>query len=329
MKITDLQEGVVSNVVNWGKNKAGDIARNLSTYSPQDGRSVPVGHSAKMSQAEKDAYNIGLKDFTSKVTARLQDALNHGIVGAQSQSQPQTSAAASASYQQPNRTAANQQKYNALKSKVSGVNAKTRDAIAQNPPRISTAGAQQPAPAVSKTASQASTSAPSEPSMAELIKKRQQQGMTESKSITNHYELFDRLIESKILNEQTQSIENFLNDIIERETHRFIDSQGYEAKAHAIAKAIDTAYGQTKKIDQAKLKELWDVIWAWHKLGRQDAWSVATRNRGQRSQRTTEIVSKYDKLGDFLKSVAANPDLLSDPTYKLYTDAIKELAKKI
>ena len=309
MKITDLQEGIVSNIANWGKNKAGDIARNLSTYSSQDGRSVPVGSSAQMSQAEKDAYNIGLKDFTSKVTARLQDALNHGIVAAQSQSQPQTSASASASYQQPNRTAANQQKYNDLKSKVSGVNAKTRDAIAQNPPRVSTAGAQQPAqqpaPAVMRGRQQIQQQIQQQRN-AEI--ERDHQRMATGTNESKQYELFNRLIESKILNEQTQSIENFLNDIIERETHRFVDSPGYEAKAHEISKAIDTSYGQTKKLDQAKLKELWDVIWSWHKLGRQDAWSAATRNRGQRGQAGSE-----HEISDFLKKIADDPDYFAEP----------------
>lgn len=102
-----------------------------------------------------------------------------------------------------------------------------------------------------------------EPSMAELLKQRQQQGLTESQ-----YQLFNQLIESQILDEAAESVSQFITQFIDTQTRNLVDSPNYQQNINMIAKKLEDQYTKNKGLDPKLVEQAWETIWAWSQLGK-------------------------------------------------------------
>lgn len=182
--------------------------------------------SAEQKQQDERAKSIGLKDFTNKLTSALQSAIKGGIVAIpQPQQSPQS------------------QQSTASKSADDNVNYDTPTAQRKN------INIDQSAPA----AKTQSTAKP-EPSTAELIKQRQQQGLTES--------------HRKITNEAAESVSKFIIDFIDNQTKNLVDNPNYQNNINTIAKNLETQYAKNNKLDPKLISQAWETIWAWSQLGK-------------------------------------------------------------
>lgn len=193
--------------------------------------------SALQKQQNERAKAIGLKDFTYKLNSALQSAIKSGVVTTSSTSPAQSGTSpVTSTGQDVMNSPAGQQLAQQRQSKQ-------QDAQSQ----------------IDKTSVKSSQS---EPSMAELLKKRQQHGLTESK-----YKLFDELFESKILTEQGETISKFITDFIDNQTKNLSDNPNYQRNVEMIAKKLEDQYTKTKKLDPNLVEQAWETIWAWSQLG--------------------------------------------------------------
>lgn len=193
---------------------------------------------ADQKQQNERAKSIGLKDFTNKLTSALQSAIKGGIVTIPQQKQSST--------QQPlpQQSTVSKPKddvnYDIPTSQRKGINIDQSDPVAK--PQ--------------------STTKP-EPSTAELIKQRQQQGLTESQ-----LELFNRLVESEVVNEAAESVSKFITDFIGNQTKNLVDNPNYQNNINTIAKNLEDQYAKNKKLDPKLISQAWETIWAWSQLGK-------------------------------------------------------------
>ena len=243
MKISDL---VIKEQIDEG---FGDFVKRTGLMG-QDNK-----QSAMSKQQDERAKSIGLKDFTYKLNSALQSAIKGGIVAlpnvssTSDGSQPATSGGrieptlggsptASAGSTQPGAAAMN--------NMVSQLGAKPAGNTMANAPVSKTNVAKKP-----------------EPSMAELLRQRQQKGMTESQ-----YKLFNQLIESQILNEAEESVSQFITRFIDTQTRNLVDSPNYQQNINMIAKKLEDQYTKNKGLDPKLVEQAWETIWAWSQLGK-------------------------------------------------------------
>ena len=275
--------------------------------------------SAKSKQQNERAKAIGLKDFTYKLNSALQSALKGEIVAlpnvssTSGGSQPAASAgrieptlggsstapaSASASSTQPGAAAMN--------NMVSQLGAKPAGNTMANAPVSKTNVAKKP-----------------EPSMAELLRQRQQKGMTESQ-----YKRFNKLVENKILNEAAESVSQFIIRFIDTQTRNLVDNPNYQQNINMIAKKLEDSYIKNKKLDSGLIEQAWETIWAWSQLG---------SNRGQSNRQQSvdmdnngiDDTDQREQLKTNLIKILKNVDFNDPVKLKSIEPSIEGLLKMI
>lgn len=208
-------------------------------------------------QQNERAKAIGLKDFTYKLNSALQSAIKGEIVALPNATPGVSQPAATGGRIEPTlggspsasagaATGSTQPGAAAMNNMVSQLGGTTAGNTMANAP-------------VSKT----NVAKKSEPSMAELLKQRQQKGMTESQ-----YKRFNKLVENKILNEAAESVSQFITRFIDTQTRNLVDSPNYQQNINMIAKKLEDSYVKNKKLDPKLVEQAWETIWAWSQLGK-------------------------------------------------------------
>ena len=288
MKITELG---IKEQINEG---FGDFI-NRTGLMGQDNKSA-----ANSKQQDERAKSIGLKDFTYKLNSALQSAIKGGVVAVPTASAPAAGVPAAgvpaagvpaagvpaAGGTQPGAAAMN--------NMVSQLGATPGGNTMANAPVSKTNVAKKP-----------------EPSMAELLKQRQQKGLTESQ-----YKIFNKLVENKILNEESESISKFITDFIKTQTENLKDNPNYQKNIDDLAKQLEASYLQNKKLDASLISKAWDTIWAWSQLGKKQG------GYGQQSQ-------KFDDQRDqWLKFITMTLSKI-DPNNPDSVTKFEEIAKSL
>lgn len=235
-----------------------------------------MGQANKQSSVQKQenerAKSIGLKDFTNKLNSALQSAIKSGIV------RPPVAAATSTSTLNQNPEQA---------SKSAALKAQAISAVQDNRQQSSSRNAPALTPAQQKAAE------------IKADQERLSSGTNESQ-----YKLFNKLIESQILDEEAESVSKFITDFIKNQTRALVDNPNYQQNIDMIAKKLENSYTKNKRLDPTLVDQAWETIWAWSQLGKKQG------GYGQQSQKFDDQRDKWlSTITNMLKKVDVNdPD---------------------
>lgn len=262
--------------------------------------------SAEQKKQNERAKDIGLKDFTNKLSSALQSAIKGGIVTSATPVQTQPGSAQATSTGQD------------IMNSPAGQQAEQKRKAAQLAAQQQidkTAGGAPLTPA-----QKAATTQP-EPSMSQLLKQRQQQGLTE-------YKLFDSLVENKMLNE-AESVSKFITDFISNQTRGLVDNPNYQKNIEMIAKKLEDSYAKTKRLDSSLVEQAWETIWAWSQLGSKRGSSGGREQVVDMDHDGTDDSIQRDNIRKSLIQIINKTDFNDPQKLKTLEQPIADLLKMI
>lgn len=251
MKISDLNrvekvnEGFIEDIANIYKN-------------------TNYGKQKQLEKNEKAAYDYGLKSFIPQINRDLAHAIDSGFV----QLSPIRSSSTSKS--SSSKSSSNQRVEPTMKSATPAAPAVTNSwPPASTAPAPTAAPTPAPAPTAAPTSAPASTPAttqpvyingkkldPNNPNDAVVLAKLQAQQSSKktSKKITNEAA-------------QQQTISQWIQQYMRTQTNKLASSPLYQSHVDEMAQSIEKRYARTRKITNDDAKQLWDILWAWSKVG--------------------------------------------------------------
>jgi len=275
MKISELgikehvNEGVFDNVkdkVDYVKDKAVDTVKKAGVWGWSSTERGANKQSVISKQQDEKLKRYGQKDFYNKLSSSLKAAVASGVVA------PTTLP-----------TTANAPISVSHKAKSGNPNLPPANTL---PPVSNTADPTNPNIAAQKAytaptdrdtqirmAYKASIAKPDTsrtPADKKAIKLGQSIGIKESKKI-KQYELFSRVVESRILTE-SESVSKFIQDFVGGQTREFVRNPSYSENIKLLADQIEAKYDfNTKQIDSTIVNKIWETLWAWSKLGKKQS----------------------------------------------------------
>ena len=140
------------------------------------------------------------------------------------------------------------------------------------------------------------------------------------------FDYLNYLVESRILNEATVS--QYINKFIMNQVKNYDQDPDYKQAAANLAQQLEKSYVKDGTLDQALLKQTWDLLWNWSHLGkggsRDDYSGVSTSQLPD-----TPEAKNIQKTGKFLMQAATNPELLTDPEYEAYKGELEKIIKQM
>ena len=135
----------------------------------------------------------------------------------------------------------------------------------------------------------------------------------------------------KMTNEaaQQQTISQWIQQYMKTQTRNLASSPMYQSHVDGMAQTIEQNYARNKKVTKDDAKQLWDILWAWSKIGNTGGGGGSSYNNDRNDDSTTTDENSKQNALKLVSSSLRNLSKLSDDEITSSSVIIKQLIDKL
>ena len=135
----------------------------------------------------------------------------------------------------------------------------------------------------------------------------------------------------KMTNEaaQQQTISQWIQQYMRTQTRNLASSPMYQSHVDGMAQTIEQNYARNKKVTKDDAKQLWDILWAWSKIGNTGGGGGSSYNNDRNDDSTTTDENSKQNALKLVSSSLRNLSKLSDDEITSSSVIIKQLIDKL